>query len=109
MEVSEISVEDLKSVLSDASFIGNVVIVDVREPHEFELGRVPGARLVPLGTVPNEIEAFTGSPTYVICRSGARSHQACDFLLTEGLEVVNVAGGTMAWIDAGFEVETGSL
>jgi rhodanese-related sulfurtransferase len=104
MEVTQISVDQLTAVLSD----GEAVIVDVREPDEYVLGHVPGAVLVPLGTVQDRVEAFSGSPTYVICRSGARSQRACEFLLTQGREVVNVAGGTMAWIDAGFEVETGN-
>jgi rhodanese-related sulfurtransferase len=104
MEVSEISVTELKSVIGT----GSAVVVDVREVNEFELAHVPGARLVPLGTVPDQVGVFDGSPTYVICRSGARSMQACEFLAAQGITTVNVAGGTLAWIDAGFEVETGN-
>ncbi len=104
MEVSEISVSELASAIA----AGSAVVVDVREVDEFELAHVPGARLVPLGTVPEQTAAFGGSPTYVICRSGARSMRACEFLVAQGIAAVNVAGGTMAWIDAGFEVETGN-
>jgi rhodanese-related sulfurtransferase len=104
MEVTQISVDQLASALTE----GSAVIVDVRETDEYVLGHVPGAILVPLGTVQERVDAFSGSPTYVICRSGARSQRACEFLVTQGCEVVNVAGGTMAWIDAGFEVETGN-
>ena len=67
--------------------------------------------LVPLGTVPDHVDAFTGDgPTYVICKSGGRSMRACEFLAgqgVDGLEVVNVAGGTLAWIASGRETVGG--
>lgn len=102
MEISEIDVQDLAGKVE----AGGIVVVDVREPDEYALGHVPGAILVPLGTVPEQVDTFSGQPTYVICRSGARSLRACEFLAAQGREVVNVAGGTMAWIDAGHAVET---
>ncbi len=108
MDVPEIRVAELAEIMSGGKSAGETVVIDVRETDEFELGHIPGARLVPLGTVSGEVEAFCGTPTYVVCRSGARSQMACEFLLTQGRAVVNVAGGTMAWIDAGFEVETGN-
>lgn len=84
-------------------------LIDVREPAEYEQAHVPGAHLVPLGTVPENIAAFSGDePTYVICQSGARSSAACDFLASQGVTVINVAGGTMGWMSSGFEIATGS-
>ena len=44
--------------------------------------------------------------TYVICRSGGRSLRACEFVADRGVEVVNVAGGTLAWQLSGRTVET---
>lgn len=84
-------------------------VVDVREANEYEEGHVPGAILVPL----SELEARAddvpaGEPVLVICRSGARSARACEYLAGLGRDVTNVAGGTMAWIEAGFDVNTGS-
>ena len=74
-------------------------------------GHVPGAVLVPLATVPDHVDAFAGDgPTYVICRSGARSMRACEYLAALRLadvEVVNVAGGTMAWMASGRETVGG--
>lgn len=102
MEIPEIDVQSLAAHVG----AGEIVLVDVREPDEYALGHVPGAVMVPLGTVPDQVDAFGGHPTYVICRSGARSLRACEFLAAAGREVVNVAGGTMAWIDAGYAVET---
>lgn len=79
-------------------------VVDVREPDEYAAGHVPGAVLVPLGTVADHLDVFRGDgPTYVICKSGGRSMRACELVdaAGEGIEVVNVAGGTMAWITSG--------
>jgi rhodanese-related sulfurtransferase len=102
MAISEISVDELAERLRAGSRL-----VDVREPVEFDEGHVPGAVHVPLATVPDHVEQFRGEgPTLVICRSGGRSLQACEFLSDRGVEVVNVAGGTLAWQMSGREVET---
>ena len=102
MAISEISVEELAERLTSGSRV-----VDVREPVEFDEGHVPGAVHIPLPTVPANVERFRGEgPTFVICRSGSRSLQACEFLADRGLDVVNVAGGTMAWQLSGREVES---
>ena len=80
-------------------------IIDVREPQEWDAGHIAHAELVPLGSVPERLDAFAATPTYVVCRSGNRSGRACEFLGAQGLEVVNVAGGMLAWVDAGFDIE----
>jgi rhodanese-related sulfurtransferase len=83
-------------------------VIDVREPHEYADGHVPGAELIPLASVPAQLERFAGDgPTYVICRSGARSMRACELAADAGHEVINVTGGIMAWIATGFDVTTG--
>ena len=62
----------------------------------------------PLATVPEHLDRFADErPTYVICRSGARSMHACEFVTQHGHEPVNVAGGTLAWIDSGRQVDSG--
>ena len=97
MSVSEVTIEELESALHSGA-----LLVDVREPDEYEAGHVPGAILVPLATVPSAIDQFSpDSTTYVICQSGARSYRACEFLVDQGLDAVNVEGGTMAWIISG--------
>ena len=66
------------------------------------------AVLVPLATVPDNVDAFRGEgPVYVICKTGARSARACEFLAAQGVEAVNVAGGTLAWIRSGREYVSG--
>jgi rhodanese-related sulfurtransferase len=60
--------------------------------------------------VPDHVAAFEGSgPAYVICKSGGRSMRACEFLAQQGIEAINVAGGTMGWINSGRPVVAGSL
>ena len=99
--ITEITVQDLAALGPAAR------IVDVREPHEWAVGHVAHAELVPLASVPERLEAFDGAPTYVICRSGGRSAKACEFVLANGGEAVNVFGGMIAWADAGLPIETG--
>lgn len=103
MTVQEISVDELAERLA-----AGARLVDVREPVEFEEERVPGGLLVPLAEVPDRIDDFRGDgTTYVICRSGGRSMLACEFLAERGLDVANVAGGTLAWIESGRDVAAG--
>ncbi|TML12242.1 MAG: rhodanese-like domain-containing protein [Actinobacteria bacterium] len=83
-------------------------IFDVRQPDEYEEVRIPQSILVPLATVPDELHQFEGADTvYVVCRSGSRSRKAVQFLRANGVDAVNVAGGTLAWIEAGLPTETG--
>ncbi|MGA9277192.1 rhodanese-like domain-containing protein [Ilumatobacter sp.] len=102
MAIDEISVSDLHALGPD------VVVVDVREDDEWAAGHVPHARHVVLATVPGHLDAFDGDPTYVMCKVGGRSYRACEFVAGEGRSVVNVAGGMLAWIEAGFDVTTGT-
>jgi rhodanese-related sulfurtransferase len=97
----EITVHDL-AALGHA-----VTVVDVREPVEWDEAHIPWATLVPLASVPDHVDAFDGTPTYVVCRSGGRSARACEFLAAQGRDVVNVVGGMLAWQEAGLEVTTG--
>ena len=85
-----------------------VAVFDVRQPDEYEEGHVPGATLVPLADVPDRVGEFpTAGPVYVVCRSGGRSANAVGYLRSVGVDAVNVAGGTLAWIEAGHPVVGG--
>ena len=99
--VEEISVADLHALGPE------VVLIDVREDDEWADGHVPYARHVPLGTVPERLAEFNGSPTYVLCKVGARSRHAAEFVAAHGQQTVNVTGGILAWRAAGFETVTG--
>lgn len=103
MTIKEITVDELATIIEQGGRV-----IDVREPAEFEDARVPGAQLIPLGTVPERVDAFIGDgTTYVICRSGGRSMKACEFVAARGADVANVAGGTLAWVASGRDVATG--
>jgi len=83
-------------------------IIDVREPDEYAEGHVPGAPLIPLATVPDRLgEVPSAGEVLIICKSGGRSKKAAEHLRTQGIDAVNVAGGTMGWIEAGHRVVTG--
>jgi rhodanese-related sulfurtransferase len=84
-------------------------LIDVRQPDEYEEAHVPGAKLIPLGDLPDRLDEIpTDAPVYLICRSGGRSRRAAQFLIQGGIDATNVAGGTAAWIEAGKPVATGS-
>jgi len=83
-------------------------IIDVRQPEEYVEGHVPGAPLVPLASVGDRIgELPRSGELLVICRSGARSAKAAQLLRGHGIDAINIAGGTLAWIEAGHPVVTG--
>jgi rhodanese-related sulfurtransferase len=86
------------------------LLIDVREPSEFADVRAEGAILVPLSTFMLRYrELPRDRPLLMICHSGARSGQATGFLLASGwTDVVNVAGGTLAWERAGLPVRRGA-
>ena len=90
----------------------DVQIVDVREPDEFNgpLGHVPGAKLIPLGTLSKRTaELSTATPIVAVCRSGARSAHATVLLGKAGFEkVANLSGGMLRWRAQRFAVEGGT-
>jgi adenylyltransferase/sulfurtransferase len=77
------------------------VLVDVREPHEFQICRIPNSKLIPLGQVPQRMnELNTADEIVVHCKSGKRSAQAVDLLLKSGFRKIrNLQGGILAWSD----------
>lgn len=105
---TELPTIDIDGLVALGGGTGGVPVVDVRQPDEYVEGHVPGALLVPLADVPDRLGDFpTDRTVYVVCKSGGRSANAVAFLRTSGLDAVNVAGGTMAWIDAGHPVVEG--
>ncbi|HEY2996932.1 MAG TPA: rhodanese-like domain-containing protein [Acidimicrobiales bacterium] len=104
MDVPEIDIAELARLRAGA----DVPLIDVREPDEYTEAHVPGAQLVPLATVPEQLDAVPAEGTvYVICARGSRSQRAAEFYRQQGIDAVNVAGGTLAWVDAGQPVSTG--
>lgn len=80
---------------------GDVELIDVREPHEWDIARIPGARLIPLGQFAAAIPSLDRNHDIVVhCRSGVRSANAVRQLQAAGFtRVQNLAGGILRWSD----------
>ena len=93
---TEIEVTELKAMMSRKDAFA---LVDVREPDEFEVDRIPGSVLIPLGQVPERLSELDKTAlTVVHCRSGMRSAKACTILREAGFQkVLNLKGGILEW------------
>ena len=78
-------------------------VIDVRQPNEIAQGTVPRAEAIPLNSLPLKVDELDRNETLVfVCRSGARSAQACMFLQQQGFEnVYNLRGGMIGWAQNG--------
>ncbi|MGD9702565.1 MAG: rhodanese-like domain-containing protein [Acidimicrobiia bacterium] len=104
MSVPEITVDELATRLAAPG----AALFDVRQPDEYRAGHVPSAVLVPLNELADRVAEFpTDGDVLVICRSGARSSMACEFLAQHGRNALNVAGGMLAWVESGRDVSSG--
>jgi len=94
----EITVEELKSRMDAGSA---PVIIDVREPNEFQICRIPGAVLIPMRELPSRVgELDRDSEIVLQCRSGSRSANATAWLRHQGFGGArNLVGGILEWID----------
>ena len=97
----ETTVLDLKRAIDSGR---NPYILDVREPQEYQICRIPGSVLIPLGQVGARVQeiaaAAEGRPIVVQCKMGARSAKATQLLREQGLDrAQNLKGGILAWID----------
>jgi adenylyltransferase/sulfurtransferase len=100
MNIPEISVQELKERLDRSE---NLLIVDVRNPNEYEIARINQAVLIPLSEIENGPgvlkvkELLNGSPLVVHCKMGGRSAKALQILREHGIEGLNLKGGINAW------------
>lgn len=100
----EISVAEAAAMRDEGAFI-----LDVREPDEWNESHIPGATLIPLGELASRVsEVPQDQEVVVVCRSGNRSQQGRDILLSAGFtNVTSMAGGVNQWKAAGFETVSG--
>ncbi len=103
VRVSHLSLAEVKAGLAD----GSMLIVDVREPHEYAMGHIPGAALLPLSTFdPADIPHPAGKRVVFACAAGLRSMQALAIAQAAGLDLVeHYRGGFKEWAAMGEEVE----
>jgi rhodanese-related sulfurtransferase len=98
----ELEPEELAEMLEG----GDVDLIDVRRPHEWEAGRVPGARHIEVNDLPAEVEELDRERTIVLyCRSGSRSQLAAEALGAGGFDAHALAGGISAWAAQGRPLE----
>lgn len=82
--------------------LGEVQVVDVREPNEWDAGHVEQARHVPLDALSDRLDELDRArPVVTVCRSGSRSAHAARALAAEGYAAENLDGGLLAWAEAG--------
>jgi adenylyltransferase/sulfurtransferase len=95
----EVTVQEMKRALDDPNL--GIKVIDVREPDEYQIARVNGVLLFPLSVLPQRFtELEPGQPTYIHCKSGARSMKALHFLRGQGFKhLKSVKGGINAWSD----------
>jgi len=100
----EVGPLEARALVEDGAFV-----VDVREPWEYQGGHVPKAVNIPLSTLPRRLSELPRDRTLLlVCNSGNRSAMAAEYLVAQGFDpekVVNLEGGTYAWMSAGLEVE----
>jgi rhodanese-related sulfurtransferase len=98
----EISAQEADALLRS----GEAVLVDVREPHEWDAGRIPGARHVELEHLASQADTIPKEARVIFqCRLGVRSAMATKAFRAAGYDAVSMAGGIQAWHEAGLPLE----
>jgi rhodanese-related sulfurtransferase len=83
-----------------------IQLIDVRQPHEHEAGRIAGTRLIELAELPTRAaEIDREEPVVFYCRSGARSAMATEAFRQAGYDAHNMVGGLLDWAAAGLPLE----
>lgn len=82
------------------SLIGNIELIDIREPYEYKSGTIRTAKNIPMGNLLNNPEKYLmkDKTYYIMCQSGARSKRSCSVLQKKGFDIVNVAGGMGSYV-----------
>jgi rhodanese-related sulfurtransferase len=97
LEVPTVTVESVPDLLPEG-----LVVLDVREPHEWAEGHIDGAIHMPLGDLMDRrAELDPVARTIVVCHIGGRSARATAYLVSNGHSAVNLEGGMSAWEEAG--------
>jgi adenylyltransferase/sulfurtransferase len=99
MNPDEVTVQEMKNALAEPE--RGIKVIDVREPNEYQIARINGVALIPLGELPNRFtELDPNQQIYVHCKSGVRSLKAVQFLKGQGFKrVKSVKGGISAWAE----------
>jgi len=101
--IQEVEVTELAELKESGEAVR---VIDIRQPAELNAGIIPGAEALPMHLIPLRMNEFKHDEKLImVCRSGARSAQACMFLQQQGYEkVYNLRGGMIAWSGSGLEI-----
>ena len=101
--IKEIEVTELAQLKESGDTIR---VIDIRQPAELNSGIIPGSEGLPMHIIPLRISEFKHDEKLImVCRSGARSAQACMFMQQQGYDnVYNLRGGMIAWAGSGLEL-----
>ena len=101
--INEIEVSELAQLKHEGEAVR---VIDIRQPAELNSGIIPGAEALPMHTIPLRLSELSREEKLImVCRSGARSAQACMFLQQQGYEnVFNLRGGMIAWAGSGLDI-----
>jgi len=93
--MKEITAKEVQEALAQGQ---TLKVIDVREVEEVQEGHIPGVIHMPLGLLEFRMHELNKNEPYIIvCRSGARSGRATQFLESQGFDVTNMVGGMLAW------------
>jgi rhodanese-related sulfurtransferase len=85
---------------------GAIQLIDVRQPEEYQAGRIAGSRLIELAQLADRAQTIDPDrPVVFYCRSGSRSAMATDAFVRAGFDASNMAGGLLDWVAAGLPLE----
>lgn len=100
---TRLNIQEAKAMLDG----GAVQLIDVREPHEYRAGHLPGARLVPLNTILKRAAEFDDAlPILFVCSERQRSALAAEYAAALGkTNLFTIEGGTEGWVNSGLAVE----
>ncbi len=101
--INEIDSESLRKRIDQGE---DLLLLDIRTPAEISQGIIPGSEPLPMHLIPVRMNEIPKDREVVLyCRSGARSYQACAYLMQQGYDrVLNLRGGIIAWARHGFQV-----
>jgi len=96
MHVPTVTIDGVPNPLPEG-----LVVLDVREPIEWQYGHIEGAVHIPMRELPDRLDEVPDSQTLVVCKVGGRSAQVVMWLNQQGRDTVNLDGGMLEWAGAG--------
>ncbi|MCW2792529.1 MAG: Rhodanese domain protein [Nocardioides sp.] len=95
-QIPSVSVDAVPAQLPEG-----LIVLDVREPLEWEHGHIEGAVHIPLMELPQRLDEVPSGQLLVVCKIGGRSAQAVGYLVRQGIDAINLDGGMIEWAEAG--------